>query len=75
MIFVSSVGEEMQENSQYSQEKTQNWTAHLKKLQSIFQEFDTNCVSREGQLKRIFYAGMRLLIKLWIKKNGQEHLP
>ena len=44
----------------------------MKHLQSIFMEFDANCAPSEDLLVRYFYKSLKLLIKLWINKDGRE---
>lgn len=51
-------------DSQHQKEEVQDWTTHLKHLQSILVEFDADYAPQKGQLGHIFYDGFCLSIKL-----------
>ncbi len=62
--FVGHMWSKLKGDAQRQLEEIQDWAAHLKHLQSILLEFDTNNTPREGQLGRTFYDGLRPSIKL-----------
>lgn len=47
---------------------------HLKHFQAILLEFDANYTFEEDQLGRIFYDGLKLLIKIWVTKLDWQYL-
>ncbi len=70
--FVGHVWSKLRGDVQYQSEEVQDWATHLKHLQSILLEFDTNNASQEDQLGCTFYDGLKTLIKLWITDIGED---
>lgn len=61
--FINTVWEKMCSNSQYWQEKTQDWMAYLRYLSSIAQKLNFACIVNKSQQRRNIYIALRLLIK------------
>ncbi len=72
--FVGHVWSKLRGDAQHQLEDVQDWAAYLEHSRSILLEFDANNTSREGQLGRTFYDGLRPRIKLWITNIG-DNMP
>lgn len=73
-MFTSNVWSKLRTDTKYQLKEIQNWATHLKHLQSVLLEFDTNNTPTEGQRSRYFYDGLKSLIKLWIA-NIKDKIP
>lgn len=72
IAFVNNIWGKIKKDSQYQQEKVQDWASHLQYLQSILVEFDFWYAFTKDVLCRYFYKDLRLSIRLWIDKEGRD---
>ncbi len=72
--FVGHVWSKLRGDVQHQLEEVQDWSAHLKHLQSMLLEFDANNVPGKSQLGQTFYDGLRPSIKLWIANIEKDML-
>ena len=69
---MDTVWSRVKRNSQYQQEKVQDWASHLEHLQSILQEFDADRAPKKSDLIRFFREGLKPWIKAQIEQRGRK---
>ena len=70
--FVDSIWKKVKRDSQYQDESVQDWAAHLKYLQSILIEFDSEYASEEGTMIWYFREGLRPSVRVETEQCGRE---
>ena len=73
--FVNIIWSTIGKNSQYQLKEVMDWAAHLKQLQTVFQEFNANTVISELVPIRLFRNGLKPPIHTKAKqKNCQKDI-
>ena len=70
--FVDSIWKKVKRDSQYQDKSAQDWAAHVKYLQFILFEFDSECVPEEGTMIWYFQKGLRPLVRVEMEQRGRK---